>query len=191
MLDPTRSDPPTQHLVALGLGDLAQHAAARISASMSLRISLRAGELTIVHCCTLGDKERRMMLGEPVSEMGRDGTPIRLYTEQLSSVQLRMHCEYGKARIVETKTLASQDQLVQEIVMNLRSVVTTSTRVFTRVSEAALAAQAAAAAAAAALGEAPVQAARKEASAGEGSGGGAGAAAARAASSSAKRAQTI
>ena len=150
VLDPSRSDPPTPHLAALGLGDLAQSAAARISASVSLRIHLRGSELHIAHISSLGEKERRMVLGETQSENGRDGTTIRLFTEQLSAVQLRMHCEYGKARIVETKTLASQDQLVQEIVMNLRSVVTTSTRVFTRVSEAALAAQAAAAAAAAA-----------------------------------------
>jgi hypothetical protein len=149
MLDATRSDPPTQHLIALGLGDLAQHAAARISASMSLRISLRGGELTVVHCCTLGDKERRMVLGEPVSEMGRDGTPIRILSEQLSPVQLRMHCEYGKARIVETKTLASHDEMVQEVVMTMRGSTTRSTRVFVRASEAAAAAAAAAAALAA------------------------------------------
>lgn len=148
VLDPSRSDPPTSHLIALGLGDLAQSAAARISASMSLRISLRGSELTIVHVCSLGEKERRMALGEPVSETGRDGTPIRLYTEQLSSVQLRMHCEYGKARIVETKTLASQDELVQEISMVMKGQTSRSTRVFTRVSAEAQAAAAAAAAAA-------------------------------------------
>ncbi len=132
VLDPSRSDPPTPHLAALGLGDLSLSAAAKISASVSLRILLRGGELSVTHISSLGEKERRMVLGENVSENGRDGTTIRLHTEQLSAVQLRTHCEYGKARIVETKTLASQDQLVQEIIMTLKNVVTTSTRVFTR-----------------------------------------------------------
>ena len=132
VLDPSRSDAPTTHLAALGLGDLAQSAAARISASVSLRIHLRGNELHITHISSLGEKERRMMLGETQTENGRDGTTIRLYTEQLSALQLRMHCEYGKARIVETKTLASPDQLVQEISMVLRGSQTKSTRVFTR-----------------------------------------------------------
>ena len=154
VLDPTRSEAPTSHLASLGLGDLAQSAAARISTTVSLRINIRGSELTLVHCSSLGEKERRFQLGdkEPISETGRDGTAIKLSMEQLSPIQLRMHIEYGKARIVETKTLSSPDQLIQETTMTLKGTVSKATRVFMRATTEAAAAAALAAAAAAAAG---------------------------------------
>ena len=76
-----------------------------------------------------------MTLGEHLLETGRDGVSIRLNVEQSSPVQLRMHCEYGKARLVETKTLETQDLMVQEITMTLKNVASQSKRVFQRVNQ--------------------------------------------------------
>ena len=112
---------------------------------MSLRLALRGSELNSVHCSSLGEKERRLTLGEPVYETGRDGTPIRLATELASAHVLRTQMDYGKARIFETKTLAAADTLVQEVTMVLRGAVTKTTRVFVRATLETAAAAAAAA----------------------------------------------
>jgi hypothetical protein len=130
VLDATRSEAPNVHLASLGLGDLAQSAATRINDTVSLRIALRGSELNLIHCSSLGEKERRITLGDPIFETGRDGTPIRLMTDAVSQFVLRTQIDYGKARIFETKTLSSPDSLVQEVTMTLRGNVTRTTRHF-------------------------------------------------------------
>jgi hypothetical protein len=130
VLDATRSEAPNVHLASLGLGDLAQSAATRINDTVSLRIALRGSELNLIHCSSLGEKERRITLGDPIFETGRDGTPIRLMTDAVSQFVLRTQIDYGKARIFETKTLSSPDSLVQEVTMTLRGNVTRTTRYF-------------------------------------------------------------
>jgi hypothetical protein len=149
VLDEARSDPPTAHLAALGLGDLAQSAATRINATVSLRLQVRGSEATIVHISSLGEKERRLVFGEPLYETGRDGTPIRITAELVASSTLRLHVDYGKARITETKTLLDHDTLQQEIAMVLRGVHTRTVRIFSRTTPESAAALAAAAATAA------------------------------------------
>ena len=130
VLDATRSEAPNVHLASLGLGDLAQSAATRINDTVSLRIALRGSELNLIHCSSLGEKERRITLGDPIFETGRDGTPIRLMTDAVSQFVLRTQIDYGKARIFETKTLSSPDSLIQEVTMTLRGNVTRTTRHF-------------------------------------------------------------
>ena len=153
VLDPTRSEAPNVHLASLGLGDLAQSAATRINQSVSLRIALRGSELNLVHCSSLGEKERRITLGDPIFETGRDGTPIRLVTDAASQHVLRTQIDYGKARIFEIKTLASPDNLVQEVTMTLRGNVTRTTRHFIRTTAEMAASVSAAAAAASVSGQ--------------------------------------
>ena len=150
VLDEVRSETPTAHLAALGLGDLAQSAATRINASVALRMHVRGSEATIVHISSLGEKERRLVFGEPTYETGRDGTPIRIIAELGSTHVLRMHIDYGKAKITETKTLVEPDRLVQEITMSLRGSISRTTRTFLRTTPESAAALVAAAAAAAA-----------------------------------------
>jgi hypothetical protein len=146
VLDPSRSEAPNVHLASLGLGDLAQSAATRINATVSLRIALRGSELNLVHCSSLGEKDRRITLGDPIFETGRDGTPIRLVTDAASQLVLRTQIDYGKARIFEIKTLASPDTLIQEVTMTLRGNITRTTRHFIRTTLSEMAAAAAAAA---------------------------------------------
>lgn len=134
-IDPTRSEAPNSHLQALGLGDLAQSAATRINSTVSLRVLLRGSDLSVTHMSSLGDKERHFVLGEPLNEVGRDGTAIRMTVELLSPIQMRTTAVYGKATFAETKTLTGPDMLVQEIAMTLRGAVSKSTRVFTRTTE--------------------------------------------------------
>ena len=147
VLDKSRSEAPNVHLASLGLGDLAQSAATRINATVSLRIALRGSELNLVHCSSLGEKDRRITLGDPIFETGRDGTPIRLVTDAASQLVLRTQIDYGKARIFEIKTLASPDTLIQEVTMTLRGNITRTTRHFIRTTLSEMASAAAAAAA--------------------------------------------
>ena len=136
VMDATRSQAPTAHLAALGLGDLAQAAGQKISSTVSLRITLRGNELSLAHFSSLGEKERRITLGEPWVETGRDGVTIRCVVELATPHQIRMNCDYGKARVVETKTLVAQDVMVQELTMTyMKGAVTQSTKTFIRVTQ--------------------------------------------------------
>lgn len=149
VLDEVSSDPPTSHLSTLGLGDLAQSAATKINATVSLRLTVRGSEAVITHLSSLGEKDRRLVFGEPTHETGRDGTQIRHVAELVSSSKMRTHIDYGKARIVETKTLVEPDRMLQEITMVLKGNTTKSARTFIRTSPEAVAAALAAAKAAA------------------------------------------
>ena len=145
LLDAAKSEAPNVHLAALGLGDLAQSAATRINATVSLRILGRGSEVTIVHVSSLGEKERRFTLGEPVYETGRDGAPIRIVIDLASATVLRTQTDYGKARFFEVKTLVAPDTLVQELQMVLHGTITKTTRTFLRTTAESAAAAAAAA----------------------------------------------
>lgn len=152
VLDEASSDPPTSHLSTLGLGDLAQSAATKINATVSLRLMVRGSEALITHLSSLGEKERRLVFGEATHETGRDGTQIRHVAELVSSSKMRTHIDYGKAKIVETKTLVEPDRMLQEITMVLRGATTKTMRTFTRTTPENVSAALAAAKAAAGAG---------------------------------------
>jgi hypothetical protein len=132
VLDRARSDPPTAHLEALGLPDLARSAAEKLDVSML--VVLHPGGVRIRQDSVLGEKDRTFVFGEEYREAARDGTPIRIVVDAVGSSQLRTVVDWGRARITETKTLNSVDSvLVQEISLSMKGgKPTKTTRVFVR-----------------------------------------------------------
>jgi hypothetical protein len=85
--------------------------------------------IAILQSSALGDKARRLVFGRPLSESGRDGTPITMTAvEEVApspapgGPSVRTTVEWGqRARLDETKRLAGGgSELVQNIAMALR-----------------------------------------------------------------------
>ncbi len=133
VLDKARSMVPTVHLEAMGASDLAKEAAEKVDIAYVIAQE-ELSAISIKHQSQLGEKERRLVLGEEFKDTARDGSSIRLQLQALTAQHLTIITDWSRGRIQDTRAKAADGQsYVQDVIfLHNSGVQSRTTRIFLR-----------------------------------------------------------